>query len=98
MVEKTLLEPVVFRFWKNEIIALFPCEPSDVDGKYCLSYMFMGQHGGANYAMIIQNSRPATPEEYAKLKAELERLGYALRVCQRSSPYHREEFKRRLTI
>jgi hypothetical protein len=83
---------VVFRFWRGEVIALFPEVPSDVNGYYCESYQHVGQHSGADYNGIIRESRPATPAEYADLHAELTRIGYDLEVVQRAS---RLAFKRR---
>jgi hypothetical protein len=40
------------------------------------SYMHIGQHGGADYAMVVARTRPATEEEAAPLLEELERIGY----------------------
>ena len=64
MMETTL---VVFRRWRdtNSIIALFPAEPSDIAGLYCLSYERIGQHSGADYHGVIQATRPARIEEAA---------------------------------
>lgn len=77
---------VVFRWWNvsKDVIALFPYIRHDGNGYVCESYEHVGQHGGADYGYIIRTSRPATPEEYADLKAELENYyGYNLRVMQR---------------
>lgn len=86
MVEKdTEVTKVVFRVWKKQgtVLALFPEQPDDVLGKYCSSYEHIGQHGGADYVHCIQATRPATPEEYADLKAELESIGYNLKIVKR---------------
>lgn len=75
---------VIFRYWRGEVIALFPEIPSDSYMWFnCLSYMHMGQHSAASPRIIIYNSRPATPDEYADLKQELESIGYDLDVRQR---------------
>jgi hypothetical protein len=79
--------PVVFRKWSEkeggEILALFP---ADQEGHYLIgSYQHTGQHGSANYFGCIQATRKATPEEYAPLKAELEQIGYKLKVYQKGS-------------
>lgn len=78
---------VVFRWWTvnnyQVVIALFPEIIADAAHLYCESYEHVGQHDAADYQGIIQDSRPATPEEYADLKAELESIGYNLRVMQR---------------
>jgi hypothetical protein len=74
---------VVFRKWSNgDVIALFPEVPSDILGHYCMSYMHVGQHGDAS-PMIVHDTKLAKPEEYAELKAELERIGYILDVRSR---------------
>lgn len=73
---------VVFRKFKNgEIIALFPqmlCSRGTI-----ISYMHIGQHGGAD-PLIVYDTKLATPEEYAPLLAELVAIGYDnLRVCKK---------------
>lgn len=84
MMETTL---VVFRRWRdtNDIIALFPAEPSDIHGWYCLSYERIGQHSGADYHGVVQASRPATDEEAAPLADELTKVGYNLQPIKRAS-------------
>jgi hypothetical protein len=76
--EETL---VVFRMWGGTVIALFPeqHEPGGLVGSYCR----VGQHGAATYAGIIKESRPATEYEYEDLYAELEDLGYRLKVLKK---------------
>jgi hypothetical protein len=79
---------VVFRKWRDHyggIIALFP---EDVDGGFCSSYEHVGQHGDASYSGVIRQTTPATPEEYADLKRELESApyNYDLRVVKRYTP------------
>jgi len=77
---------VIFRKWKSGgIIALFPNEPDDIQGRYCMSYEHVGQHGGADYASVIAVTKQATPDEYANLEAELESIGYILEVRMRRS-------------
>lgn len=72
---------VVFRRWKyvhrdgSGIIALFPNSREHRPGMV-MSYERIGQHGAADYQGIISRTRPATPAEYADLKAELERPPY----------------------
>lgn len=83
--------PVVFRKDRTgDIFALFPTECEDYTGRYCGCYQHVGQHCSADYFGCIQDSRPATPAEYADLKTELERIGYTLRVIRRASPAHHE--------
>ena len=70
--------PVIFRKWRSEgdIIALFPTIPADYAGLYCQSYMHIGQHGSANYSLVLQQTRLAKLEEYAELLSELIARGY----------------------
>jgi len=80
---------VLFRVWRaapKTVIALFPYELGTMDPATCQSYEHMGQHGPANPVLVIGATRPATPEEYADLRRELERppYGYRLTVRQRT--------------
>ena len=74
---------VTFRkFTDGDVIALFPklFESQDVHGnQFILSYMHIGQHGGASDDLIDDLS-PATADEYSNLKAELTSIGYELEV------------------
>lgn len=70
---------VIFRMMGDEVIALFPGLDWDFCG-HTTSYVHHGQHGGADFRRCMNRSRPATAEEYAPLKAELERIGYSLIV------------------
>ena len=67
---------------EGDVIALFPklLEGQDVHGnQFILSYMHIGQHGGASDDLIDDLS-PATADEYSDLKAELSSIGYELEV------------------
>jgi hypothetical protein len=78
--------PVVFRkFKEGDIIALFPTMH---EGNYMVnSYQHVGQHGGADYAGLIQTTKSATEDEYRDLLAELVSIGYDnLKVCSRYRP------------
>lgn len=82
---------VVFRRWRSfgqTVIALFP---EDTDKGMCGSFEHVGQHGLADYTGVIRKTTPATPEEYADLKRELESAPYcyALRVVKRRTPKRR---------
>jgi hypothetical protein len=77
--------PVIFRVFKDggDVVALFPEFVNYPDG--CVeSYQRMGQHGAANYSHCMKVSRPATANESAALKRELESIGYNLKVQTRS--------------
>lgn len=79
---------VIFRKFRNgEVIALFPQEPATIDGWECMSYMHVGQHGSAD-PMIVYDTKPAMPWEYADLYNELKDIGYNdLAVCNRFKRY-----------
>ena len=69
---------VIFRKFKSEnksIIAIFPEFPGSLPSYY-MNYQHIGQHGDGND--YLSNTLPATPEEYADLKKELENIGYNL--------------------
>jgi hypothetical protein len=80
---------VVFRRWPKSqgggIIALFPDIPSDLAGRYCLSFEHVGQHGGADYQGLIRITRPVREgsEELENLKDELQGRGYNLKIIHR---------------
>jgi hypothetical protein len=78
---------VIFRKWKHsdDIIALFPEIPADNTGFLMQSYEHAGQHGGADPFIVYDKTTPAKPDEYDVLKAELEEIGYNLRVVQRAT-------------
>jgi hypothetical protein len=74
-------DKVVFRMFNGEVIALFP-EQEESRGNVN-SYMHIGQHGGANYNLVMSKSKKATPSQYKDLKAELKSIGYKLDVKQK---------------
>lgn len=89
---------VVFRKHNEDkqIFALFPDEPHDWDGFYCISYAHIGQHSAAKYTLCVNNSVPAKEEEYASLKEELESepYNYKLRVVKKCQPKHYQEARK----
>lgn len=76
---------VVFRRYKDgQIIALFPNQP---EGRGRVnSYMFVGEHGGADYAGVVRDTKPAKPSEYKRLFAYLKQRGYNPCASQRARP------------
>jgi hypothetical protein len=76
-------EPTKVQFLVNdvsgdgELFAYFPEE--QYNDKYKSGYSHVGQHS-AVHPKYAEESREATPEEYADLKAELESIGYNLEV------------------
>ena len=97
MMEPDILE-VVFRRWPEaqggDVIALFPnmAETDEYNADRVMSYQHVGQHGAADYAHVVNVTRPATLLEFAPLLAELSGI-YApdcvFQVCQRR-PKRRE--------
>jgi len=69
----------LFRVLNGDVIALFPYEPGNMSLRTCSSYIHVGQHGAADVSLIAE-CRPATPDEYRELAAELTGLGYDLDV------------------
>lgn len=55
--------PVVVRRFDGELIALFPTVPADRNGYNVESYMFVGQHGGADPGNVMRKSQPVPKEE-----------------------------------
>ena len=89
--------PVIFRADRRkhpDITAVFPTEPaSTLHPDLMVCYAHVGQHGSCSLEWYM-HTRPAKPEEYAALKAELEnQVGYKLRVCQRITAGHRATFR-----
>jgi hypothetical protein len=66
------------------VFAYFPEENYDVAGKYKTGYSHIGQHSAVD-PQYAAESRPATPEEYTDLKAELEGVGYNLEVLNQTN-------------
>lgn len=93
MVERDIeTTKVIFRVWKTGsgkggVIALFPATAATVNPAHCQSYERIGQHGTADYRLVMEATRPATLREYAGLKQHLEQhYRYDLEVRQRETP------------
>jgi len=84
---------IIFRVFKKEVIALFPHEVCDRQGNVT-SYQHLGQHSGADYRHIIQNSKKATEQEYKNLKKEMENLGYSLNLVSRQNRKYENKLAR----
>lgn len=63
------------KFPDGEVIALFPHVPWSLRKDDIMSYIHVGQHGGADRSLIDELD-PASKEEYTPLQAELERAPY----------------------
>jgi hypothetical protein len=89
-----MVDLVVFRRWRDrsgDVIALFPELPADVNGRFCDSYMHIGQHGAADYHGVIQHTVPVGPKQYAALAQELRLVGYNLRPVKHASRRHHDQ-------
>ncbi len=76
---------VIFRKYQGEILALFPELPGTNEARTCLCYAHVGQHSSANYHWVIGHSKPAKPDEYKALHAELTGIGYELEIKQKAA-------------
>lgn len=75
---------VIFRMWKGAEIALFPYEVNNIFDNSIMSYMKVGQHGGADYNHIIRSSKHINNPEDTDLYKELVReYGYDFKVIKR---------------
>lgn len=94
--------PVIFRVSRDnpdDVYALFPEELGSYEARTCSCYQHTGQHSIADPYACIRSSRPARPEEYAKLLRELEVLGYDdLRIVARHTHRHLETREQALRI
>lgn len=77
---------VIFRRWKganSSVIALFPDIPGTNNPRTCLSYERIGQHGSADIAFVISDTRPARGSDVGELRKELTWAGYDLHEVKR---------------
>ena len=95
---------VMFRKYRDtsaEILAVFPYEAHDRNGRFVTCYAHVGQHGGATMAHVLSATRPAKPDEYADLYRELQGIYerakfpgdpvYQLRIVKRRSARRTQE-------
>lgn len=78
--------PVLFRVeGEGTPVAFFPTLPGTNDPWTVTTYAALGQHSSAAKS-YYRDTRPATVDEAAPLKRELESLGYVLTVATRWNP------------
>ncbi|MFA5048972.1 MAG: hypothetical protein WC516_08165 [Patescibacteria group bacterium] len=86
MDKDNFITPVIFRKEGKKddvnILAVFPEQPGTYDSYTCGCYSHVGQHSSMD-TMYLYKTKPAKPSEYADLKAELESIGYNLKVYKR---------------
>jgi len=68
---------------RTEIVAVFPELQGTNEPGTMACYARVGQHSSCHISWYFEHTKPATPEEYAPLKAELESIGYYLDVRRR---------------
>ena len=94
--------PVIFRKdSEGWITAVFPTLPFSGDGADMTCYAHVGQHGACSYSWLYNRTKPAKPEEYADLLAEISHIygnahfpgdeAYDLKVYRRIQPSFRRE-------
>src|SRR5271166_4268457 len=89
-----MLTKVIFRQYSDgDIIALFPEIPASESRGDCLSYMHLGQHGTANYNLVIDQTHTASEEQSMSLIIELNKIGYELKIYQKQTPEMRKNFE-----
>jgi predicted DNA-binding WGR domain protein len=80
---------VIYRTYPDgDVVALFPETPASVTDPHLINcYAHIGQHGQADYTLVVRDTRPATDEEADRLRRELEAVGYDdLERHERRSP------------
>jgi hypothetical protein len=87
MEKDTHITDVMFRYdttkdFKGTIFAVLPHQVDTLQGDVT-TYQHVGQHSTGDYNICINTSKPATEAEYSDLKAEMESLGYNLKVVKK---------------
>ena len=83
---------VIFRRWNDtgDIVAIFPEQPADDQGRFCLAHDELGQQIAAEYEQIIQDTTPVSSPEYGRFAHELRLLGYDLQPINDATEQHHE--------
>jgi len=87
MLKDTHTTEIMFRVdttkdFKGTIFAVLPHEVSNFKGDVT-TYQHVGQHSSGDYNVCLEQSRPANELESADLKAEMESLGYNIKVVKK---------------
>jgi hypothetical protein len=70
---------VIYRAYPDDgdVVALFPEAPSSVTDPHLVTcYQHIGQHGAADYQLVVKQTRLATEAEAESLHQELQSIGY----------------------
>lgn len=83
---------VIFRRWNDtgDIVAIFPEQPADAEGRYCLAYDELGQHIAADYEQVMRDTTAVSPTVCGRFAHELTLLGYDLQSTDEASDQHHE--------
>lgn len=73
---KEILRVVFRKRPDGELIALFVDEPGDPQGNLCVGFAVAGKHNPVNPAVVVTNTKPAKPVEYAMLEGLLKSEPY----------------------
>ncbi len=93
MKKDTEITEVIFRKEKDgDIMAILPYEPFNHVRNVVACYVHTGQHGGCHFDYALKETKPAKPNEYADLLAEMNGLGYNIKAIKRINyrKYERE--------
>lgn len=83
--KKELLKVVFRKFDNGEIIALFPQIKFGCPHYQIMSYMHIGQHCEVDHHAVIEQTTPATEEEYQTLLNEIKSIyhDYNIKVMKK---------------
>jgi hypothetical protein len=88
-----MMTPVIFKLdhdSKDRVTAFFPTIAGDMSPHTMSCYAHIGQHSTADES-YVRAAKPASPDQYADLLAELRSIGYDdLKIIHRLSRYHRQ--------
>jgi len=73
--------PVIFRKFKDEILAVFPYDVERSGS--CTCYAHIGQHSSCDYDHVINTSKLAKEEDFKDLLSELKSIGYEVKIIKK---------------
>ena len=93
-------DTVHFRMHDDSLVALFPYMPATTNPYTCTCYEHIGQHGEADYLMMIEEGTPADieSEEVQALIRELTNRDYDLKIAKRAPSVRHSLQKRKAEL
>ncbi len=89
--------PVIFRIDEHGVIALFPNEAADYQGRYITCFDLQCSHGSADYQGVMDSTSPAPQSKLETIKRVLTvNYGYDLEEVTEQTEEHREHIKAEL--